>query len=70
MNFPLNFGDISLLLAVLAVILVVTSEIISPYYGRLTMLISREKLRKVSLVFFVLFLATLIIRVFEVVLSR
>ena len=70
MNFPLNFGDISLLLAVLAVILVVTSGIISPYYGRLTMLISREKLRKVSLVFFVLFLATLIIRVFEVVLSR
>jgi hypothetical protein len=69
MNFPLNFSDISLWLAVTAIILLVTSELISPYYGKTNLLINKKRLRNISLAVSTLFLATVVIRIISIITS-
>ena len=48
MQFPLGFWDISLWLAVTAIILLITTELISPYYGKTNILINKKKTTKRS----------------------
>lgn len=67
MQFPLSFWDISLWLAVTAVILLVTSELISPYYGKSKVLINKQRLRNAALIVGILFLVTVIIRMYEII---
>ncbi len=62
MEFPLSISDISLLLAVCATILLVTSELLSPHYGRTSVKINRNKLKNTAIVFSILFLATVVYR--------
>jgi uncharacterized membrane protein len=69
MSFPFTFWDVSLWLAVTAIILLATAEIISPYYGRTNLIIEKKKLKRVSLVLGILFLITVVIRVYEIVIS-
>ena len=66
MMFPLDFWDISLLLAITAIILLITSELISPYYGKTTLLINKKRLRNVALTVSTLFLTTLAIKMFTI----
>ena len=70
MNFPLSFWDISLWLAVTSIILLVTSELISPYYGKINLLINKKRLRNVSLTVSTMFLATVVIRIISIITSR
>jgi VIT1/CCC1 family predicted Fe2+/Mn2+ transporter len=63
MQFPLSFWDISLWLAVTAIILLITSELISPYYGRTNLPINKRRLKNVSLGLGALFLVTVAIRI-------
>ena len=69
MNFPLTFWDISLWLAVTAIILLITSELISPYYGKTNLLINKKKLRNVALTVSTLFLITVAIRIATIITS-
>ena len=69
MQFPLSFWDISLWLAVTAIILLVTSELISPYYGKSKALINKQRLRNAALIVGILFLITVIIRMYEIIIS-
>jgi len=69
MQFPLSFWDISLWLAVTAIILLVTSELISPHYGKTNILIERERLRNVALTSSILFLITVVIRIYEIIVT-
>ena len=69
MQFPLSFLDISLWLAVTAIILLATSELLSPYYGKTNLLIERQKLRNVALTINLLFLITVIIRIYEIIIT-
>jgi hypothetical protein len=69
MQFPLSFWDISLWLAVTAIILLVTSELISPYYGKSKIPINKQKLRNAALAVGILFLVTVIIRVYGLIIS-
>ena len=69
MNFPLSFWDISLWLAVTAIILLVTSELISPYYGKTNLLINKKRLKNAALTTGILFLITVDIRAYEIVIS-
>jgi hypothetical protein len=69
MQFPLSFWDISLWLAVTAIILLVTSEFISPDYGKSRILINKQKLRNAALIVGTLFLITVIIKVYEIIIS-
>ncbi len=69
MNFPLGIWDISLLLAITAIILLVTSEMLSPYYGRISIQINRKHLKNAALTTSTLFLATVAIRITAIILG-
>ena len=69
MGFPLSFWDISLWLAVTAIVLLITSELISPYYGKTNLLINKRRLRNVSIIVSTLFLITVAIRIATIIIS-
>jgi len=69
MQFPLSFWDISLWLAVTAIILLITSELISPYYGRMNLFINKKRLKNVALSIGTLFLITVAIRIVGILYS-
>jgi hypothetical protein len=64
MTFALDLIETSLFLAVIAIILLITSEIISPYYGKTGILIEKQRLRKISLITVFIFIITIIIQVY------
>jgi hypothetical protein len=67
--FPLGFWDLSLWTAVVAIILLVTSELLSPYYGKTGIMINRHRLRLVALLVAFLFLGTVAYRVYQIVIT-
>jgi hypothetical protein len=69
MDFPLSFWDISLWLAITAIILLITSELISPYYGKTNLLINKRRIRNVSIIVSTLFLITVAIRIATIIIS-
>lgn len=69
MRFPLGFHELSLWLAISSIILLATSELLSPYYGRTGLLIEKGRLRRVALVLGVLFLSTVAIRIYQIILT-
>lgn len=69
MTFPLGFWDISLLLAITAIILLITSELISPYYGKVNIFINKKRLINVGLATSILFLATVAIRIISIIVT-
>jgi hypothetical protein len=69
MQFPLSFWDLSLWLAVTAIILLVTSELISPNYGKTNLLIEKKRLRNVAVAISILFLITVAIRIYEIIIT-
>ena len=66
---PLSFWDLSLWIAVTATILLVTSELLSPYYGRTSIIVNKKRLRMVALSLGILFMITVFIRVSEILFS-
>jgi hypothetical protein len=68
MDFPLSFSDVSLWLAVTAIILLITSELISPY-GRTNLLINKKRLRNVGIIISMLFLITVAIHIYGIIIS-
>ena len=68
MQFPLTFWDISLWLAITALILLTTSELISPYYGPLNLIVNKKRLRNVAFLISALFLITVIFRIIGIIL--
>lgn len=66
-SLPLSFWDVSLWTAVTAIILLATSELLSPYYGRTGIMIDRKRLRMVALVVSLIFLATVAYRIYGIV---
>jgi len=69
MQFPMGFWDISLWLAVTAIILLATAELISPYYGRTNLVIEKKRLKQVALLLGVLFLITVAVRIYGIITS-
>lgn len=69
MDFPLSFWDISLWLAITAIILLATSELISPYYGKTNLIINKKRLRNTALAVSAIFLITVAIRVITIIIS-
>ena len=66
MQIPIGFHDINILLAILAIILLATSELINPYYGQTGLVIDKGRLRRVSLILGLLFLSTVALRVYQI----
>jgi len=69
MQFPLTFWDISLWLALTAIILLATAELISPYYGRTNLVIEKGRLRRTALLLGILFMITVVIRIYGIIMS-
>ncbi len=69
MRFPLTLWDLSLWLAVTAIILLATSELISPYHGRTNILVDKKKLRRAAITVGILFLTTVAIRIYQIIVS-
>ena len=69
MNFPLGLWDISLWLAVTAIILLITSEIISPYHGKTNITINKKRLRNTALAVSILFLITVAVRITSIIIN-
>lgn len=67
MAFPLGLWDLSLWTAITAIILLATSELLSPYYGRTRLMINRKRLRMVALVVALIFLVTVTYRIYEII---
>ena len=66
MNFPLSFSDISLWLAVMAIILLVTSELLTSSTGPLrNVAMERKRLRLLALALGLGFMATVVMRAFN-----
>ena len=66
MNFPLSMNEISLWLAVMAIILLVTSELLSSttrYAGNI--IIEKKRLRLIALALGIGFMITVIMRVYQ-----
>jgi hypothetical protein len=68
-TFPLSLWDVSLVFAVTAIVLLVTSEMISPYYGTANLKIDRKRLKNAALAMSTLFLVTVAIRVSAMILG-
>lgn len=69
MTFPLGFWDISLWLAITAITLLITSEMLSPYYGKVNIYINKKRLKNAALTVSILFLITVAIRIINIVLT-
>ena len=69
MPFPLTFWDLSLWLAVTAIILLATAELTSPYHGQTNLLINKKGLRQAALTIGILFLATVAIRIYQIIIT-
>jgi hypothetical protein len=69
MMFPLGFMDISLLLAVTAMILLVTSELLSPNFGVAHIKINTRNLKNAAMIFSLLFLTTIVIEIIGMILN-
>jgi hypothetical protein len=68
-QWPLSLWDISLWLAVTAMTLLITSELISPYYGLTNLDINKARLKNAALAISAAFLATVAIRIISIVMG-
>jgi len=69
MTFPLGFWDISLLLAITAIILLITSELLSIQYGRTNLRLNRKRLKNAAITTSILFIATVAIRIITIIIN-
>ncbi|HUW47125.1 MAG TPA: hypothetical protein VMW36_00040 [Patescibacteria group bacterium] len=66
MKFPLSISDIGLWLAVTAIILLVTSELLSSSTGKLgNVAVEKKRLRIAALTLGLGFMATVVMRIFQ-----
>jgi hypothetical protein len=68
-GFPLSLWDVSLVLAATSIVLLVTSEILSPYYGAVNLKINEKRLKNSAIATSILFLVTVAIRIAAMVLG-
>ena len=65
MIFPIDLGELSVLFAVIAFILLITSELISPYHPRINLVLDRKRLRSIAILFSALFILAASMRALE-----
>ena len=67
MGFSLSYQDISLFFAITAIFLLLFSEIISSYQGSSSILINKQRLRDMALFVSMVFLITVVIRIYHLI---
>lgn len=69
MQFPLSFFDLSVWLATTAIVLLITSELLSLYRGKTHLPIEKKTLKKAALTVSALFMLTVLIQLYWVISS-
>jgi hypothetical protein len=64
---PLTLGDITIWAAIMSLILLTTSELLSPRYGRSVMVTNRRRLRAAALVVTIIFLGAVALVIYEMI---
>jgi len=64
MQFPLSFWDFRLWLAINAIILLITSELLFFYHGK-TFRIEKKRFRIVAFILGILFMVTVLIQIYQ-----
>jgi hypothetical protein len=70
LTFPLGLWDISLLLAAAAIVLIATSELLSPHNGKTNLPINKKRLRNATLTTSTLFLATVVFHLLTTIIFK
>lgn len=65
MSFPLSLWDLMLWLAVTAIILLPTYELLYSYSGSVSILINKKRFRKVAVIIGILFILGALVRFYE-----
>ena len=66
LQFPLSFGDISLVLGVVALVLLITYELASSYHER-NLALEKKVLKSTALMFGFAFLFTVVVKIYQIV---
>ena len=66
MQFPLTLMDMMLWAGMIAILLLVTSEFLSPHYGQIGLLIDKRKLRLTALFSTILFILVALLQIYEI----
>ncbi len=66
-SFAVSIWDISLWLGVSAIILLITSELLAPYYGRSKVAVDVKRLRVIAVASGIIFLALAVVRILTIV---
>ena len=69
MKFPLDFNNISVWLALTSIILLVTSELISPQFNDTGFIFEKRRLKKIAFIWGILFLFTAVMRIFYIIIN-
>lgn len=69
MLLPIDSTELSIWLAVVTIILLVTLELLSPYYGRTGIRVNRRRLRAVAFTLAIIFLGTVALRIYQIVVA-
>jgi len=66
----LSFWELSLWLAFTAIILLITTEMLSPYYRKIHISIDKKRLKNVAFLISILFLVTVAMRIISILLTQ
>ena len=66
MQFPLSLGDVSLVLGIVALVLLVTSELASSYLER-NLAIEKKVLKRAALMFNFAFLFMVAVKIYQII---
>jgi len=69
MQIPITFWTISLWLAVTAIILLITAQLVSAYDGQASLLVEKKRLKNAAIIIGMLFLTTVAIRIYEIIIT-
>ncbi len=69
MIFPFDLTEISMFLATISFLLLVTSEMIAPHYEKTNLLLDRKRLQAAAIFSSIMFLSTFAIRILSIIIS-
>jgi hypothetical protein len=69
MNFALSLNDMSLIFVVNSILLFIIYELINPRYSEINIVIDRENIRKMGIIYSVFFSITIVIKAYQILIT-
>lgn len=64
---PLEFNDWVILLTLMSIVLLLTTELQNPSHGYSSLIIEKDRLKKVTYVIILIYLPFIIVKIFEII---